>query len=163
MTETMPSTVATERPTHRSDKSRWFRLAVLVLAGGTIFKLANLKDAFYVPMQEQFGLNNTQIGVLLSVNAIVCTVLYVFGGYLADRFSTRILIPVGLIGLGSLGIFMSTFPGYNALLVVFALLAICSDCVVWPALLRRCATWAAATNRPACSASWRPDAASSTP
>lgn len=136
MTDTMSNTVAVERPTRPSGNARWFRLAVLVLAGGTIFKLANLKDAFYVPMQEQFGLTNTQIGVLLSVNAIVCTVLYVFGGFLADRFSTRFLIPAGLIGLGSLGVFMSTFPGYNALLAVFALLAVCSDCVVWPALLK---------------------------
>ena len=33
-------------------KSRWFTYCVLVLGGGTIFKLSSLKDAFYVPMQE---------------------------------------------------------------------------------------------------------------
>lgn len=116
--------------------SKWIRFALLVMAGGTIYKLANLKDAFYVPMQEAMSLSHTEIGTLLSVNSIVATALFVVGGFLADRISTRILIPAGLIGTGALGLFLSTFPGFNTLLLVFALLAICSDCLVWPALLK---------------------------
>ena len=118
------------------DWSKWIRFALLVMAGGTIYKLANLKDAFYVPMQEAMGLNHTEIGTLLSVNSIVATALFVVGGFLADRFSTRILIPLGLIGTGALGLYLSTFPGFSTLLVLFALLAVCSDCLVWPALLK---------------------------
>lgn len=116
--------------------SKWVRFALLVMAGGTIYKLANLKDAFYVPMQEAMSLSHTEIGTLLSVNSIVATALFVVGGFLADRFSTRILIPAGLIGTGALGLFLSTFPGFNTLLLLFALLAVCSDCLVWPALLK---------------------------
>lgn len=116
--------------------SKWIRFALLVMAGGTIYKLANLKDAFYVPMQEAMSLSHTEIGTLLSVNSIVATALFVVGGFLADRFSTRILIPIGLVGTGALGLFLSTFPGFNTLLLVFALLAVCSDCLVWPALLK---------------------------
>ncbi|HEE9618408.1 TPA: MFS transporter, partial [Campylobacter coli] len=33
---------------------------VLVIGGGTVFKLSSLKDAFYVPMQEFMNLSNTQ-------------------------------------------------------------------------------------------------------
>ncbi len=116
--------------------SKWIRFALLVMAGGTIYKLANLKDAFYVPMQEAMGLSHTEIGTLLSVNSMVATALFIVGGYLADRFSTRILIPLGLVGTGALGLFLSTFPGFNTLLLLFALLAVCSDCLVWPALLK---------------------------
>ncbi|MDQ4214407.1 MFS transporter [Microbacterium capsulatum] len=126
---------ATPAP-RRSGKARWFRFAVLVMAGGTIYKLANIKDAFYVPMQQDLGLNNTEIGMLLSVNSIVATALFVVGGILADRISTRFLIPAGLIGAGALGVYISTFPGYGPLLITFAALAICSDCLLWPALLK---------------------------
>jgi sugar phosphate permease len=129
-------TNTTENSTKRVDWSKWVRFALLVMAGGTIYKLANLKDAFYVPMQEAMGLSHTEIGTLLSVNSIVATVLFIVGGYLADRFSTRILIPLGLVGTGALGLFLSTFPGYSTLLILFALLAVCSDCLVWPALLK---------------------------
>lgn len=133
----MTTTATTpEKPTTRVDRSKWVRFALLVMAGGTIYKLANLKDAFYVPMQEAMSLSHTEIGTLLSVNSMVATALFIVGGYLADRFSTRILIPLGLVGTGTLGLFLSTFPGFGTLLLLFALLAVCSDCLVWPALLK---------------------------
>lgn len=53
---------------------RWFTFIVLVIGGGTVFKLSSLKDAFYVPMQEFMNLSNTQIGLALSVYGIVQTV-----------------------------------------------------------------------------------------
>jgi sugar phosphate permease len=118
------------------DKAKWTRFALLVMGGGTIYKLANLKDVFYVPMQDYLGLSNTQIGMLLSINSIVATVLFVVGGYLADRFQTRNVIALGLVGAGAIGLYMSSFPGYNQLLILFAMLAICSDCLFWPALLK---------------------------
>ncbi|MHA7271402.1 MFS transporter [Arthrobacter sp. HLT1-20] len=118
------------------DKAKWTRFALLVMGGGTIYKLANLKDVFYVPMQEHLGLSNTEIGMLLSVNSIVATALFVVGGYLADRFQTRHVIALGLVSAGAVGLYMSTFPGYNQLLVLFAMLAISSDCLFWPALLK---------------------------
>ena len=118
------------------NKAKWLRFLVLILGGGTIYKLANLKDAFYVPMQEHMGLTHTEIGTLLSANAIVATALFVVGGMLADRFDTRKLIPVGLIGTGALGLYLASFPGFSELLVLFALLAVCADCIYWPALLK---------------------------
>lgn len=117
-------------------KAKWLRFLVLIIGGGTIYKLANLKDAFYVPMQEFMGLTHTEIGTLLSANAIIATALFVVGGMLADRFDTRKLIPLGLIGTGSLGLYLATFPGFNMLLIVFSLFAICADCIYWPSLLK---------------------------
>ena len=84
-------------------RAKWLRFVVLILGGGTIYKLANIKDAFYVPMQQDMGLTHTEIGTMLSINAIVATVLFVVGGMLADRFETRKLIPVGLIGGSGVG------------------------------------------------------------
>ena len=122
--------------TRSPGRARWFRFIVLVMAGGTIYKLANMKDVFYVPMQDSMGLTNTEIGLLLSVNSIVATALFVVGGILADKISSRLLIPAGLIGAGAMGVFISTMPGYSPLLFAFAALAICSDCLLWPALLK---------------------------
>ena len=48
------------------DKKRWAIFSLLVLCGGTIYKLPSLKDAFYVPMQEYFHLTNGQIGNAMS-------------------------------------------------------------------------------------------------
>ncbi|KJK15359.1 MFS transporter [Pseudomonas sp. 2(2015)] len=118
------------------NKAKWFKFLILILGGGTVYKLANLKDAFYVPMQEFMGLSHTQIGLLLSANAIIATGLFVVGGMLADRFDTRKLIPLGLIGTGALGLYLATFPPFSSLMLVFCLLAVCADCIYWPALLK---------------------------
>jgi sugar phosphate permease len=118
------------------NKAKWLRFMILVLGGGTVYKLANLKDAFYVPMQEFMGLSHTEIGLLLSANAIIATALFVVGGMLADRFETRRLIPLGLIGTGCLGVYLATFPPFSSLLIVFSLLAVCADCLFWPSLLK---------------------------
>ncbi len=45
---------------------RWFTFIVLVIGGGTVFKLSSLKDAVYVPMQELMNLSNTKIGLARS-------------------------------------------------------------------------------------------------
>ncbi|WP_442114073.1 MFS transporter [Pseudomonas sp. NUPR-001] len=118
------------------DKAKWFKFLILILGGGTIYKLANLKDAFYVPMQTFMGLSHTEIGLLLSANAIIATGLFVVGGMLADRFDTRKLIPLGLLGTGALGLYLATFPPFSSLMIVFCLLAVCADCIYWPALLK---------------------------
>jgi sugar phosphate permease len=118
------------------NKAKWLRFLILILGGGTIYKLANLKDAFYVPMQEFMGLSHTEIGILLSANAIIATALFVIGGLLADRYDTRKLIPLGLIGTGSLGLYLASFPPFSNLLIVFSLLAVCADCLFWPSLLK---------------------------
>lgn len=118
------------------NKAKWLRFLILVLGGGTVYKLANLKDAFYVPMQEFMGLSHTEIGLLLSANAIIATALFVVGGMLADRFESRRLIPLGLIGTGCLGVYLATFPPFSSLLIVFSLLAVCADCLFWPSLLK---------------------------
>lgn len=119
-----------------SNKLKWLKFIVLMLGAGTVYKLAYLKDAFYVPMQQYWGLTNAEIGVLLSINSIVATAMFVVGGYLSDRFQARRTISLGMVGAGAIGIYLSTFPGYSQLLVLFAVLAICSDCLFWPAMLK---------------------------
>lgn len=118
------------------NNSKWFKLMVLILGGGTIFKLPFLKDAFYVPMQEQFHLTHAQIGMMLSVYAVVQTFGYILSIYLTDRFSKKKLLPAGLIGVGVLGFFMLTSPGYFAMLVLWALFALFAELLFWPVLIK---------------------------
>ncbi|MBU3136193.1 MFS transporter [Clostridium gasigenes] len=119
-----------------TDSSKWLKLMVLILGGGTVFKLPFLKDAFYVPMQEQFHLSHIQIGTMLSVYAIVQTFGYILSIYITDRFSKKKLLPVGLIGVGVLGFFMLTSPGYGAMLILWALFALFAELLFWPVLIK---------------------------
>lgn len=115
---------------------RWFTFIVLVIGGGTVFKLSSLKDAFYVPMQEFMNLSNTQIGLALSVYGIVQTVGNFASIYIADRFSKKILIPFSLVCVGLVGIYISTFPSFYGILIAWGLLSLFGEVVYWPVLLK---------------------------
>lgn len=120
--------------THTSEK--WVTFGTLVLGAGTIYKLGSLKDAFYVPMQEFMHLSHTEIGTAMSVAGLISTFGFLASMYLTERISKKILIPVGLIGTGLLGLFLYTFPSYPLFLLTYCLLAVCSDMLFWPTMLK---------------------------
>ena len=94
--------------------NRWLVFCILTLSGGIAFKLSSMKDMFYVPMQQFMGLSNTQIGGALSAYGIVQTIGLIAGIYICDMFSKKYMIGGSLIGLGAVGVYLSTFPGYFA-------------------------------------------------
>lgn len=102
---------------------KWFTFIVLIIGGGTIYKLSSLKDAFYIPMQEFMHLSHTQIGAAMSVYGLVQTIGNVGSIYISDRFSKKTLIPLSLVGIGIVGAYLSTFPSYYGILVCWGLFA----------------------------------------
>ena len=118
------------------DKKRWAIFSLLVLCGGTIYKLPSLKDAFYVPMQEYFHLTNGQIGNAMSVNSIVTTIGFFLSIYFSDKLPRRLTMSFSLIATGLLGVYLSTMPGYWGILFVWALFGVTCDMLNWPVLLK---------------------------
>ncbi|MDQ6598928.1 MFS transporter [Bacillus salipaludis] len=120
----------------KTQVKKWFTLCILILGGGTIYKLSSLKDAFYIPMQKYFHLSHTQIGFAISVYAIVQAIGYASSIYIAGRFSKRTLIPIGLVGVGVTGIYLSTFPGYYGILASWGVMALFTETAFWPVLIK---------------------------
>lgn len=100
---------------------RYFLIFVLAFGTTAMYSLPYMKSSFYDPMQQALNLSHTQIGNLLSVYGMVGMVAYFVGGWFADKFSVKILIPFSLISSGLLGIYFSTFPSYNQILLIFVL------------------------------------------
>lgn len=116
--------------------NKWVQLGFLVLGGGTVYKLSSIKDVFYVPMQQDWGLTNTQIGLGFTVYAIVQTIGYFFSMYLADRYSKKYLLPAGLLGVAACGLYLTTLPPFLGYLIAFGALAFFGEVVYWPVLLK---------------------------
>lgn len=112
------------------------KLCFLILGGGTIFKLSSMKDVFYVPMQADWGLTNTQIGFGFTIYAAVQTIGLFSSLYIADRFSKKILLPAGLIGVGLCGAYLTTLPPFSGYLIAFGAMAFFGEVVYWPVLLK---------------------------
>ena len=115
---------------------RWITFIVLVIGGGTVFKLSSLKDVFYIPMQEFMKLSNTQLGLAMSVYGIVQIAGNFASIYIADRFSKKILIPFSLICVGLVGFYISAFPSFYGILVAWGLLSLFGEVIYWPVLLK---------------------------
>ena len=116
--------------------NKWIKLCFLILGGGTIFKLSSMKDVFYVPMQADWGLTNTQIGFGFTIYAAVQTIGLFSSLYIADRFSKKILLPAGLIGVGLCGAYLTTLPPFSGYLIAFGAMAFFGEVVYWPVLLK---------------------------
>ncbi|MEX9764188.1 MFS transporter [Proteus mirabilis] len=116
--------------------NKWGKLCFLILGGGTIFKLSSMKDVFYVPMQQDWGLSNTQIGFGFTIYAIIQTIGLFSSLYIADRFPKKILLPAGLIGVGLCGAYLSTLPPFTGYLIAFGAMAFFGEVVYWPVLLK---------------------------
>ncbi|WP_022941458.1 MFS transporter [Psychromonas hadalis] len=116
--------------------NKWVRLCFLIFGAGTIFKLSSMKDVFYVPMQEDWGLSNTQIGLGFTAYAVIQTAGLFLALYIADRYSKKILLPVGLIGVGLCGAYLSTLPPFTGYLIAFGGMAFFGEVIYWPVLLK---------------------------
>lgn len=116
---------------------RNFIAILLVAAGGTIiYGLPYFRYDYYDAYLETYNLTNTQMGVFGSIFGIFGMISYFFGGYVADRFSTRNVLSVSLI-LTGLGGFAHLLPlSYGALLFLYALWGFTSLFAFWPACVK---------------------------
>ncbi|MCM1992188.1 MFS transporter [Oceanirhabdus seepicola] len=96
----------------------WITLLILALAGGLVYKIPYIGYSYYDAIVEALGVNNTQYGVLTSAFGWASFVCYFPGGWIADRFSPKALLSVSFISMGCLGLFYSTFPSYNMVLLI---------------------------------------------
>ena len=113
-------------------------LTIFIIASGTtvMYSLPYLKSTFYDPMRLALGLDHQQLGNLLSVYGILATILYFFGGFMADKFSAKKLMSFSFVSTGLLGFYFATFPSYTMLLVIFALWGITTIFTFWAASMK---------------------------
>lgn len=74
-----------------------------------IYGLPYFRYDYYDAYLEVYHLTNTQMGVFGSIFGVFGMISYLFGGYLADRVSIRLLLTVSLVGTG-LGGFLHLLP-----------------------------------------------------
>jgi nitrate/nitrite transporter NarK len=126
---------------------RWLVMVILCFSGGIIFMLPFLREVYYIPMQEAFGYNNTQMGVLMSVFGAVSLLTYFPGGWIADRFSPRKLMASALLATGMAGLYFATFPSYTISIVIHGFWGACVSLVFWGAMIKATRGWAPAAEQ----------------
>jgi MFS family permease len=103
--------------TQKSPHYRWFVVVVFFF-----FMLLHQTDKLLIgPLKSQisadFGINNTQFGLVITGALIVSTILYPIWGYLYDRFARAKLLSLASFIWGSttwLSAIVRSFPGFIA-------------------------------------------------
>jgi MFS family permease len=115
---------------------RYVQLGVLTLAGGAIYPLIYLRQNFEISILESFGISNSQLGQCYSMLGVIFVATYLPSGWLADKVAPRWLIAFSLAMTGVLGLWFSTMPPFESLLIIFAGWGIVTGLTFWAALIK---------------------------
>ena len=115
---------------------RYTQLGVLTLAGGAIYPLIYLRQNFEVSILDSFGITISQLGQCYAMFGVIFVLTYLPSGWLADKVQPRWLVSFSLAATGLLGLWFSTMPSFDVLLVIFAGWGIATGLTFWAALIK---------------------------
>ena len=111
-------------------------IMIVAFAGAIIYGLPYFRYDYYDAYLEVYNLTDAQMGVFGSILGVFGMISYLFGGVICDRFSTRTILTVSLIGTG-LGGFVHLLPlNYTALLCLYAFWGCSSLFAFWPCCIK---------------------------
>lgn len=119
-----------------AQRQRYFLFFLLLLSAGAIYPLLYLRQNFETTILSAFHINSSQLGDFYSLLGVVYALTYLPSGWLADRISPRLLISFSLAAVGGLGLWFATFPGYPALMLIFAGWGLAAGLTFWAALIK---------------------------
>lgn len=121
---------------------RFAIMSALILGGESIYTLPYfLRRDYANTMVDALGISQTQLGTLSATFGGLALICYFPGGWLADRFSTRHLLTASLVGTGTGGLVLATFPGYPGALAIFSFWGISTILTFWAALIKAARFW----------------------
>jgi len=119
-----------------SAKSRYFQLFLLLLAAGAIYPIIYLRQNFELTILDSFQITIEDLSNYYSLLGIIYIICYVPSGWLADKFSPKILITFSLAMTASLGLWFATIPSKDVLPWIFTGWGISAGLTFWAALIK---------------------------
>lgn len=110
-------------------------LIVLIISGAFIYALPYFRNYYYDTFVQSFNITNTQMGALGSIYGMTSMISFFFGGFCADRWPTKYLLPISLISTGALGFMLLTYPPYPVVFMIHALWGFTCVLTFWNALI----------------------------
>ncbi|MFM0336677.1 MFS transporter [Paraburkholderia fungorum] len=126
-----------EAALQNSKTQRYIQLMLLVVAAGAIYPILYLRQVYQPTMLEVFHITDSQLGYLYSSLGTIFLLSYLPSGWLADRIAPRLLICFSLIATGVLGLWYSTAPSFQVLMLIFGGWGLSTGLTFWAAVIKR--------------------------
>lgn len=117
-------------------KRNFWRILLLGFVGAMIYGLPYFRNYFYDAYIKIYHLSNAEMGSLGSMYGVMGLFSYLFGGILADKFSTKKLLEYSLIFAGLGGFLHLLTHSYLLLLGIYLLWGVTSLLTFYPALMK---------------------------
>jgi len=119
-------------------RAKIITLVLMMLSLTTIYTLPYLSYYYYTPLQEAMGLvgQDAAYGKLLNMYGIANVILYIPGGWIADKFDAKKLLVFSMVATGVLGLWEATFPSYGTLTLIYILFAVTTVLTYWSASIK---------------------------
>ncbi|WP_455319188.1 MFS transporter [Enterococcus pallens] len=124
------------RYTDLSNSRKYAMIALLAFFGGCIYKVTYLREVFYDQVISVLNLSNAQLGLLSSAVGFTSMIGYFFGGFLADRLSSRKLVTTSCMISGLLTLWYMTYPSFIFLMIIHIAIALAGTLIFWAAYIR---------------------------
>ena len=117
-------------------------VALLAFFGRAIANVPYLREVYYDQVIAALSITNTELGILSSAVGIASILGYFFGGFLADRFSSKKIIMIsgaaGAAGAAGalIAIWYAMFPPFPVLVFIHAAIALDGTLLFWAACVR---------------------------
>ncbi|MCX2718897.1 MFS transporter [Lentiprolixibacter aurantiacus] len=123
-------------------KPAWYFLALLILAGESVFILPFVLARVFRPtVLKAYELDNVALGLCFSIYGIIALVSYFFGGPLADKYSPRKLIAIALWLTAIGGLVYATFPGFTVLQILYGYWGFTTIFLFWAPMIKATRIW----------------------
>ena len=131
-----------------SHRPPWYFLALLILAGESVFILPFVLARVFRPtVLDTFELTNVELGLCFSVYGIVALLSYLFGGPLADKYPPRKLIALALWMTALGGLIYATFPSFSVLNVLYGYWGFTTIFLFWAPMIKATRVWGGETSQ----------------
>ena len=111
-------------------------LAALGFTQCSIYLLPYIQNVFYKPVMDTLGVNNAQLGSLLSLYGIIALICYLPGGMLADRYDCRKIITICVSLTGVFGIICAYAVSYHVYMALWILMSLVGNMAFWAASMK---------------------------
>lgn len=129
-------------------KAPWYYLAILILAGESVFFLPYVLSRIFRPtVLEVFQINNVELGLCFSVYGMVAIISYLFGGPIADKYPPRKLIAVALWLTSFGGLIYASFPSFFVLKVLYGYWGFTTVFLFWAPMIKAARLWGASSSQ----------------
>ncbi|MEP0457302.1 MFS transporter [Nonlabens sp.] len=125
-----------------SKGQKLINIILLILAGEANFILPFVLARIFRPtVLDVFELTNLELGACFSIYGIVAFVSYLIGGSLADKYQPRYLMAISLLLTSLGGIYMSTYPSYLGLTILYGYWGFTTIFLFWAAMIKATRVW----------------------